>query len=109
MASNLRKIAIGGLAGTLGAGLAAYLLLKEEGDYRVGLSSLCLVYLLIVFGQVLLCTCNKDFIFAIGICVKQQQTPLGSHLIIFVIICILVVGRVLVLQCSSTPYNVWQI
>lgn len=37
MASNLRKIAVGGLAGTVGAGLAAYLFLKEDGDYRVGI------------------------------------------------------------------------
>lgn len=47
MASNLRKIAVGGLAGTVGAGLAAYLFLKEDGDYRVGLS---LNFDLLIFG-----------------------------------------------------------
>lgn len=35
MASKFRKIAISGLAGTIGAGIATYLFLKEEGDYRV--------------------------------------------------------------------------
>lgn len=35
MASRMRKIAISGLAGTIGAGVATYLFLKEEGDYRV--------------------------------------------------------------------------
>lgn len=37
MATKLRTIAISGLAGTIGAGIATYLFLKEEGDYRVSI------------------------------------------------------------------------
>lgn len=35
MTSNLKKLAIGGLAGAAGAGLASYLLLKDDGNAMV--------------------------------------------------------------------------
>lgn len=37
MATRFRKLAVGGLAGTVGAGLACYLLLKENGNGSVSI------------------------------------------------------------------------
>lgn len=36
MAGKWGKLAVGGLAGTAGAGLATYLLLKEQNDNVIG-------------------------------------------------------------------------
>lgn len=33
MASKIRKLAVGGIAATLGAGLTTYMLLKEDGGH----------------------------------------------------------------------------
>lgn len=46
MASQLGKLAIGGLTATVGAGLATYLLLDDEKDRRV---SVCILFAIKVF------------------------------------------------------------